>query len=373
MLTKQAHFVRINKSITAQQLANIFIDHVYSKHGLPQLFVSDRDPRFDSQFWRTLFAALGTKLNMSTAYHPQTDGQTERTHRTLEQILRGYVHPLHDDWATWLPIAEFAYNSQYHSSTHASPFYANYGFHPTAPSALTLPSSTSPTAVSYFEHLRDIQVSIARELELEKAQQAEQANRHRRDLKFQIGDQVRLSTQHLTLYDQPSPKLRHRFLGPFTVISTIPPNCSDPVAYKLQLPSSMSRIHPVFHVSRLLPWTPSPPDEFPDRHIPDQPLPAAADFVTDAYVLDQILDVCIKKDPNFPHPNLLFLVHWAPPYADPKFNSWEPYRNLKKTTAMHVFLRSPTYQDFTTTASFKAFARRFPQKVPKLVTFAADS
>jgi hypothetical protein len=88
MLTKQAIFVRANKSITSQQLAHVFIDHVFSKHGLPSVIVSDRDPRITLKFWQTLFTQLGSKLNLSTAHHPQTDGQTEITHRTIEQILR---------------------------------------------------------------------------------------------------------------------------------------------------------------------------------------------------------------------------------------------------------------------------------------------
>jgi hypothetical protein len=310
---------------------------------------------------------------MSTAYHPQTDGQTERTHRTLEQILRAYVHPLHDDWATWLPLAEFAYNSQYHRSTHASPFLANYGFQPSAPSSFALPPPTTPAArdaATYLQRLRDIQDSIAQELELEKAQQAEQANAHRRELRFAVGDKVRLSTEHLTLSNQPSSKLRSRYLGPFTIVATVPANSPDPVAYELKLPASMSRVHPVFHVSRLLPWQDSSSAEFPDRHIPDQPIPAATEYVTDGYLVDSIIGVRIQRDHQYKHPGLYFHVKWAPPYQDPKHNTWEPYRNLSKTDAMKMYLQSPAYQQFVQSPAFKAFAKKFPGKVPKRVTFA---
>jgi transposase InsO family protein len=348
MLTKQAIFVRINETITAQQLANVFIDHVYSKHGLPTILVSDRDPRFNSHFWRSLFTALGTKLNMSTAYHPQTDGQTEVTHRTIEQILRAYVHPCHDDWSTWLPLAEFAYNSQYHRSTHTSPFFANYGFHPSSPASFLLPPDASPDASDYLDNLRDIQQSVARELELEKAINSDQANRHRRDLRFQPGDQVRLSTEFLSLLNQPSSKLRSRYLGPFTVLDTVPSNCPNAVSYKLDLPASMSRIHPVFHVSRLLPWIPNPADNLPTRTTPPQPLPAATEYIHgDAYTVDRMLDVKIMPDPESrarPRAdNIFFLVRWAAPYQDPSHDSWEPYRNLKRLDAIKSFLRSPAY------------------------------
>jgi hypothetical protein len=168
MLTKQALFIRCRKTITSVQLAHLFIDHVLSKKGLPQTLVSDRDPRITSEFWQTLFKSLGSKFNMSTAHHPQTDGQTEITHRTIEQILRAYVTPQHDDWATWLPIAEFAYNNHVHSSTHQTPFFANYGFHPTTPSTLVHPNSTH--VADYLDNIKDVQATIARELELTKAQ-----------------------------------------------------------------------------------------------------------------------------------------------------------------------------------------------------------
>ena len=141
MLTKQAFFVRTNKTVTSTQFAHMFLDHVIAKRGLPSVLVSDRDPRITSDFWQTLFKALGSKLNMSTAHHPQTDGQTEVTHRTIEQILRAYVSPTHDDWSAWLPVAEFAYNNAVSASTRQTPFYANFGYHPTAPPSLV----TSPS------------------------------------------------------------------------------------------------------------------------------------------------------------------------------------------------------------------------------------
>jgi hypothetical protein len=174
--------------------------------------------------------------------------------------LRAYVTPLHDDWASWLPIAEFSYNNSVNASTKQTPFFANLGFHPTVPTSFITPNplGTDPTAGKYLDTLRDIHTSITRELEFAKAQQSEQANRHRRDLTFIVGDKVRLSTDNITLADYPSSKLRPRYLGPFTVIKVV-----SPVSYKLSLPSSMA-VHPVFHVSRLLPTM----DCQPIRRIP---------------------------------------------------------------------------------------------------------
>ena len=372
MLTKRAIFVRCHKTITAKAFANLFIDHIYSKTGLPSLLVSDRDPKFTSEFWRSLTSALHTKLNFSTAHHPQTDGQTERTHRTIEQILRAYVHPLHDDWATWLPLAEFAYNNQIHSSTGTSPFYASYGFHPHTPASFIFDPTPSDDAQHYLDRLRDVQSTVQRELDLAKAQQAAQFDRHHRPLSFKVGDLVRLSSEYITLYDQPSSKFRDRFLGPFKILQCIPE--PSPTAYELDLPSSMSRVHPVFHVSRLLPWTTSDDTDFPGREQPLPVYPTARDYVYgEAYEVDSIVGVRIQPDPtSTARPkadNIFFLVKWAPPYADPSEDSWEPYRNLKKLACMHTFLHGPAYAAFLKTPEFAAFAKKYKTKVPKLVTF----
>jgi hypothetical protein len=346
---------------------------VFSKHGLPKLIVSDRDTRITAAFWQELFKSFGSRLNISTAHHPQTDGQTEIVHRTIEQILRAYVSPQHDDWATWLPVAEFAYNNHVHSSTQQTPFFSNYGFHPTAPSSLIRSSADTAAdseAATYLDNLREIQQTISHELELAKSRQAEQANRHRRDLSFKVGDRVRLSSEHITLSDYPSSKFRPRYLGPFTVTKVV-----SPVSYRLSLPSSMSRVHPVFHVSRLLPWTDSPASEFPGRDLPDQPIKDARDFVYgDAYEVASITDCKIDIDPaSRARPKascLFFRVKWAPPYQDPSNDSWEPLRNLSKLDALKTFLSSSTWIAFTATDAYKTFARKFPSKLPKLVHFA---
>eukprot|EP00798_Chlamydomonas_sp_ICE-L_P014004 gene14005-19938_t len=216
---------------------------------------------------------------------------------------------------------------------------------PPSPAALIVTSDVPSEAADYMSHLKDVQA---------------------------VGDQVRLSSDFISLYDQPSAKLRHRFLGPFTVLECIP--TTDPTAYKLDLPSSMSRVHPVFHVSRLLPWTPNNEDEFPGRHIPNRPIPAAKDYVYgDAYEVDRILDVKIAQDPaSRARPkadNIFFLVKWAPPYQDPSEDTWEPYRNLKSLDAMNVFLRSPEYHTFTLTPAFLSFACKHKAKIPKVVRF----
>jgi len=128
-LTKWATYVPTRTDIDAPSLARLFFDHVVRLHGVPESLVSDRDPRFTSLFWRALWQQLGTGLLMSTAFHPQTDGQTERQNRTLEETLRAYVGYHQDDWDQHLTAAELAYNTSLHASTGFSPFFLNYGQH----------------------------------------------------------------------------------------------------------------------------------------------------------------------------------------------------------------------------------------------------
>lgn len=369
MLTKQAFFARANKTITATQLAHLFIDNVISKRGLPDVIVSDRDTRITSDFWQILFQSLGSRLNMSTAHHPQTDGQSEVTHRTIEQILRAYVSPLQDDWSSWLPMAEFAYNNAIHTATRQTPFFANLGYNPTLPTTHLAPSDRD--AARYLDTLRDVQASIARELEFAKAQAAEFANRHRRPLTFAVGDRVRLSTEFITLADYPSSKLRPRYLGPFTVTAIV-----SPVSYRLALPTSM-KLHPVFHVSRLLPWCENDDAAFPGRSTPDQPIRSARDYVHgEAYTVDKLLDVKIDTDPAStarpPSTCLMFKVRWAAPYDAAEHDSWEPMRALTRLDAFRAFISSPAWQHFAASDPYKRWSSvsANKRKLPKVVTFS---
>ena len=145
-LTKLIIAVPTTVSIDGAGYAQLFFEHVFRHHGLPKVIVSDRDPRFTGQFWKTLFALTGTCLNMSTSNYPQTDGQTERVNRVMEEMLRAYVAPHQDEWDEHLVAVEFAYNSSVHASTGETPFFLNYGQHPVTPLAQvsTIPHSTIP-------------------------------------------------------------------------------------------------------------------------------------------------------------------------------------------------------------------------------------
>jgi transposase InsO family protein len=129
-LTKMAHFTPCSKSITAEETTQLILDKIVGLHGLPEEIVSDKGPRFASKFWRRLFKLLGVDIGLSSAFHLERDGQTERTNQTLEQYFRCTVNYQQDDWLALLSQAEFAYNNTTHASTGISPFFANYGFHP---------------------------------------------------------------------------------------------------------------------------------------------------------------------------------------------------------------------------------------------------
>ena len=126
-LSKMSLFIPTTNSVTAEEIARLFVQHVFSKHGVPSDVISDRGSEFTSHFWKSLGTLLDMKLNFSTAFHPQTDGQTERTNQTLEQYLRLYCNYRQSNWAELLPLAEFSYNNSTHSATQVTPFFANYG------------------------------------------------------------------------------------------------------------------------------------------------------------------------------------------------------------------------------------------------------
>ena len=250
-LSKMAHLAACAETIEAHQLAQLFLERVFAHHGMPRELVSDRDSRFTSAFWSEVCRILHVKRAMSSAYHPETDGQTERTNRTLEQVLRHYVAPSQSDWDLHLPFVEFAINNAQHASTQATPFFLNYGQNPLTPVSLDIDTNV-PAAEAFMSN---IERSIARTQELLHAAQSRQkvfADRRRREVQFQPGDMVLLNAKHIALnkrIPKAARKLMPRFLGPFRITHK-----HGEVAYKLDLPANLSRLHPVFHVSLLKPY-----------------------------------------------------------------------------------------------------------------------
>jgi hypothetical protein len=247
-LTKYGHFIPLSHPYTASKVAQLFLSNVLKLHGMPTTIVSDRDPVFTSSFWRELFHLQGISLAFSLAYHSQSDGQTEALNKCLETYLRCYVRAKPKEWSTWLPMAEWWYNTNHHSSTGFTPFEAVYGYPP--PSLLSyVPGTSANTVVD--SQLRDRTTIIT--LLKEHLQQAQnrmknQADKKRTERVFVEGDWVYLRLQpyrQKSVAMRKNLKLSPRFYGPFQILKKI-----GSVAYKLNLPSQ-SLIHPVFHVSCL--------------------------------------------------------------------------------------------------------------------------
>src|SRR5262249_13298676 len=161
--TKMAHFSATKTTAQAPDVAQLFLQDIHRLHGLPTDIVSDRDKIFTSNFWRHLLALLDVRPNLSTAFHPQSDGQTERVNQTLEQYLRVFCDYQQDNWQDLLSRAEFAYNNAVHASTGHSPFFANYGYHPIAPSTIMshTTNSSNPSAEELAKSLSQLHQQLS--------------------------------------------------------------------------------------------------------------------------------------------------------------------------------------------------------------------
>jgi hypothetical protein len=176
-LSKMAHFIPCSKDISADQTASLFLKHVIQLHGLPDDIISDHGPQFVSKFWSCLFELLGTKINLSSAFHPQSDGQTKRVNQVLEQYLRCFVNYQQDDWVDLLPLAEFTYNNTVHAATKHTPFFANYRYHPRFNIEPPV-SADVPAAEDQLAKLQAIKDSLAMEIKLAQDHAKKFADEH---------------------------------------------------------------------------------------------------------------------------------------------------------------------------------------------------
>jgi len=303
-----AVFIKTRTTADANELANLFVEHVFSKHGLPNDIVSDRGSLFVSAFWTALCDTLKITRNLSTAYHPETDGQTERINQILEQYLRMYVNYQQDDWTQWIPLAEFAYNNSRHSSTKQTPFETVYGRSPCFES-IHLHSQTP--AYDYLRKIKTLQEELKVNLEAANQRYKEIADRHRaKPPHFNTGDKVWLDSKNIRT-TRPTRKLSEKHLGPFEIVSKVSDN-----AFRLLLPSSWKGVHPVFHVSLL--DKAEPP--FPGRdHPPPEPVVIAGE---EEWEVSRILDSRVRRGQT------QYLVEWKGFQDDSDRTSWEPLSNL---------------------------------------------
>ncbi|GJU83198.1 putative ribonuclease H-like domain-containing protein [Tanacetum coccineum] len=247
-LTKSAIFTPMRETDPLDKLARMYLKEVVTRHGIPVSIICDRDPRFASNFWRSLQNALGTNLDMSTAYHPQTDGQSERTIQTLEDMLRACAIDFGKGWVNHLPLVEFSYNNSYHASIKAAPFEALYGRKCRSPVCWTEVGEAQILGPELIQETTEKIIQIKQRMQAARDRQKSYADLKRKPMEFQVGDKVMLKVspwKGVVRFGKRG-KLNPRYVGPFKVIERV-----GEVAYKLELPEELSRVHNTFHVSNL--------------------------------------------------------------------------------------------------------------------------
>ncbi|KAD1137715.1 hypothetical protein E3N88_43232 [Mikania micrantha] len=247
-LTKSAHFLPIRETYPVRKLARIYVDVIISRHGIPLSIISDQDAHFTARFWESLHEAFGTRLYLSTAYHPQTDGQTERTIQTLEDTLRACVIDFSGKWDSHLPLVEFSYNNSYHASIGMAPFEALYGRKCRSPICWIAVEESQITGPKIIQETTDKIHQIRDNLLVARSRQKSYADKRRKPLEFEVDDFVllKVSPSKGVVRLGKKGKLAPRYVGPFKILERI-----GKVAYKLELPHELSNVHRTFHVSNL--------------------------------------------------------------------------------------------------------------------------
>jgi hypothetical protein len=308
-LSKMIRLAPTTTEVTSIGVAKLYRDHVWRSHGMPIEILSDRGSTFASAVMRELNKLLGITTHLTTAYHPQSDGQTERINQEVEQYLRIFCNYRQNDWSEWLAMAEFAYNNRQGSSTHETPFYLNYGRHPRMGFEPARQTNVQGAA-EFSDQMQEIWKEARSALTTAAEDMSRFYNEHRRKApEILEGDQVWLSSKNLRT-DRPSKKLDHKRLGPFKVAKKISSH-----AYKLQLPRSM-KVHPVFHVSLL---RKAQPDPIAERQPTEIPSPNVEDGI-EKWDIERIDDSRIR------YRKLQYLVKWLDFPLEER--TWEPADSL---------------------------------------------
>jgi len=317
-LTKQRHLITCTTTITAEGLGDLFCDRIFPYHGLPETIVSDRGPQFASRFWKHLCTCLKIDPRLSTAFHPQTDGQTERVNAVVEQHLRAYVTYLQDDWVDYLFLAEFMGNNQVSDTISLLPFFANLGYHPRYDFELDIriDAPKERDAQTATERLSLIHEVARAEMRYAQMRQADNADRHCIPAPaFQPGDFVWVDGRNWRS-ERPSRKLENKHHGPYRVIRTIGTH-----AYELDVPATIQK-HQTFPVSLL---HAAADDPLPGQVVPP-PLPVIVEGEEEWEVVE-ILDSRRMRG------RLQYLVKCRG-FTDP---TWEPEENLTEVEAVDIY------------------------------------
>jgi transposase InsO family protein len=302
--TKYALMVPFRRDYTAVRLAHVLKDRLIRDHGIPRTIISDRDKLFTSNYWATLMAEIGIQRKLSTAYHPQTDGQTERTNRTMKTYLKIFSNHSQTNWVSLLPMAQMSYNNKLSEATGKTPYFANHGKHPNL-FQRTLPSPKAEAAIKSAEEMKKIHEEMSKKLIHAQTQSISYVNKKRKTApQLKKGDKVYLHTKNLRT-KRPSKGLDHVKVGPFLISKR-----NGPVTYTLELPPD-AKIHPRVHVNLL-----EPAD-------PETPLQRTFRYETEEDNVFQVEKIIAQRGNNHQKE---FLVKWLG-YDDSE-NTWEPETNL---------------------------------------------
>jgi hypothetical protein len=315
-LTKMSHYIPARADWNGTELAQAWIREVIRLHGVPERIISDRGPLMNATHWETFNYYLNSRRVLTSAYHPETDGQTERQNQTLEQYLRIYCTLEQDDWALWISIAEFAYNDSVHATTGITPFRANQGMDPRSANwpTMALGEGESPMAEDLASKVLSLQAECKRKIIAANAYQKEYADKKRLPIPFKIGDKVLVSNRHIRS-KRPKKKLDWKYVGPGTILAQI-----GPTSFKVDVPG-LDNVHPVFHASLLEPFAQQGSIPHPDTPITD----TLRSYGDDVYEVEELRDRR-QNDNN----QWEYLVKWKG-YGEEE-NSWEAGGNISANT-----------------------------------------
>ena len=245
-LTKSTHFLPVRLDYSMDRLAELYVSEIFRLHGIPLSIVSNRDPQFTSRFWKELQSAFDTRLNFSTDFHPQTDGQIERVIQVLKDMLRGCVLDFPGSWERYIPLMEFSYNNSYQSSIGIALYEALYGRRCGTPMCWTYWDKHK--IIGLVKDIEEKVQIIQQRLEAANDKQRSYANLKRKYIEYEFGDKVflKVSPWKKILRFGRKGKLSPRFIGPYEILERV-----GPVAYRLALPLELAKLHDVFHVSML--------------------------------------------------------------------------------------------------------------------------
>jgi len=321
-LTKHANFIPTTTGLTAEEFGGLYVKHIGCRFGLPESIITDRDPRWTSDFWKGVAKYIKTKMSLSSLHHPQHDGQTEIVNKQLVTMLRAYMNEDLSDWALWLHILEFAYNNATHSSIGTTPFFLLYGFHPRTPLDFLRPGdmevssySLSPEVVSFLETLAMHRDSARRAIATAQDKQATQYNKNRHEVpEFPKGTKVLVNLHSLEWVDAKGvgAKLKQRWIGPFEVVQKINPN-----VYRLRMSDCYPGL-PVFNIEHLKRYTPSD-EKWGNRTVMQESRRQKP--ASEEYSVESIIGHRRGKR------GMEWLVRWEG--YGPQFDTWEPTSFLR--------------------------------------------